>query len=233
MRKLLWLICLFVVMLSVTACGGPYKDNPLGYNHVRTLNSTATAIQVPSTTAQDVEHLRSPGLGSTPDTFAAAYGSPLPSSQPPTMYVFRAGLDDFPAGSILIVSFDKGKIDAAPRAVQISFVAGNSHPTTYNQAQAIAEGFFPDDTGQASVLQKNADYKCLVKGYQSPTMAGVFPKEAFLAQDGGVAKEGSIAVSFFPLYPRDGTGEDVYESATASEHEVSSVLIVLGSRPYC
>lgn len=239
MKRIVFFGCLVLFLaIAFTACGGAYNDSPLGYDYALTQTAkmqSQSPVAIPTTTGQNVAHLREPGLGTSPASFATKYGKPLPTSQPPTMYIFKAGLDDFPNGSLLVISFDKGAVDDTPRAVQISWIAGDSHATTYNQAQAIAEGFFPDDTGKPGVLQKkdSSPYKCLVKGYQSDTLAKVFPKELFQASDGNVAKEGSIAVSFFPYYSRGTYGEDHTGFVDSNNDKVSSVLITMGTRPYC
>ena len=46
----------------------------------------------------------------------------------------------------MIVGFDRSSNDNAPRANEISFVAGDMHPTTDTQAETIAESFLPDDS---------------------------------------------------------------------------------------
>ncbi len=239
MKRILFFFLAVLGVLLLTACDG-YKPNPVGYNYVYKLTPEASqpAIVVPSDTSKSVPHLRSPGLGTTPTTFVAKYGAPLKTSQPPTIYIFQVGLDAFPKGSALVVSFDKGAVDDAPRAVQISFIAGNDHPTTYNQAQAIAEGFFPDDIGTPTTINKQDDGKknCLTKGYTSDALAATFQAQNFTDASGSTAKPGTIAVSFFPLYLRnsfDGETLGSNGNSVTDMNIVSSVLVTLGTRPYC
>jgi hypothetical protein len=243
-RPALVLACLgLLVVLAASAfvsCGEVYQTNPVGYNYL--LNQGATtpqALHISPTAAATVKaipHLRSVGLGTTLASFSAKYGVPLASSQPPTLYVLQAGLDPFPDGSALVVSFDIGN-DTTPRALQISYVAGNAHPTTYAQAQAIAESFFPDDASGPTLINKQdtSDKKiCLSKGYMSDTLATVFPPQDFTGPNGSIAKPGTVAVSFFPHYQRIADGEDHSTGADLDDPNiVSSILVTLGTKPYC
>lgn len=240
-----FLACFLAFFL--VGCGEVYQDNPLGYNFL--IQDTPQAhgpISVPTFTAKIISGLRSVGIGSTPDTFVAKYGKPLPESQPPTLYVFQVSLDTFPAGSALVVTFDEGN-DNVPRATQISFVAGDNHPTTYAQAQAIAEAYLPTDTQGPSIINQQDDGKkvCESKGYMSATIANVFPAQDFAGTHGSIAKPGSVVVSFFPHYSRVDNVIDPrgYSGAPGENRElggdidnaniVSSVLITLGTKPLC
>jgi len=248
-RSLITLAMALLIILSVAlvACSGTsFKDNPVGYNHLldQSLSPTPKAHTITVPQAKDatpVAHLRIVGLGTPPMSFVDKYGQPLPISQPPTQYVFQAGMEQFPQGSEVVASFDLGKNNTIPRAVQISFVAGNAHPTTYAQARAIAEGFLPDDLSPQTTVQKmNNTDKCLVVSYTSATLAGLFPTQDFEGPDGGdLAKPGTVSVSFFPLLDRwtdnNGAprGENQYVDSNADGNQVSSILITLGNKPYC
>ncbi|EFH82177.1 hypothetical protein [Ktedonobacter racemifer] len=202
-------------------------------------------MTVPADQEKDQPGVRTPGLGTLPATWAKKYGAPLAQSEAPTIYVFRGSMDTFPDGNGVIVSFDKGSIDQEPRAVQISFIAGNKHPTTLAQAQAIAQGFFPTDTSSPSIIQSydphENDFKnsqCQALTYTSKTLAKLFPPQDFLDKQGGLAPAGSVTISFFPLYSRtDGTENNETASGGAAypvdENQVSSILITLGTKTYC
>lgn len=240
-------IMLALLSLAMAACSSTsFKENPVGYNHLinQTLSPTPKAHTITVPTTKDttpMAHLRAIGMGTTPISFVGKYGQPLPISQPPTQYVFQTGLDPFPQGSEVVVSFDLGKDNTIPRAVQISFTAGNAHPTTYAQARAIAEGFLPDDlSAQTTVQTTNNTNQCQVVSYTSNTLAQLFPAQDFEGPNGGdLAKPGTVSVSFFPLLNRwtdsNGTpaGEDQIVDGKADGNQISSILITLGNKPYC
>jgi len=231
---------LLPIILSACKFTTNHTLNPLGYNYVYSqFQATPEAGRAPVLVSQDAKatvypHVRKPGIGNTLSTFVGQYGQPLSHSHPPTLYLFQAGVDAFPDGSILIVSMDLAKEGATPRATQISYVAGNAHPTTYEQAQAIAEGFLPDDTSLPTQVQAFNDDtdQCLAKSYNSSTLGTIFPPQDFLGMNGKLAKPGDVAVSFFPHLDRSGAGEIVGENIDQTGI-VSSVLVTLGSRPAC
>jgi hypothetical protein len=172
------------------------------------------------------------------------YGQPLAPSQPPTQIWFKATLDTFPAGSVLIAGFDRSSLDNAPRANEISYVAGDNHPTTDTQAETIAISFLPDDTTGPTSVQKydgNANL-CQSETYTSPTLAKLFPPQDFLDGNGNTAKAGTVTLSLFPHYDRsssDGKPYELTKSAGYSGHptdnsdNVSSFLLTLGTKAYC
>src|SRR5262249_11175313 len=144
------------------------------------------------------------GIGLPPEAFTTQYGQPLSPSQPPTQLWYKATLDDFPGGSVMIVGFDRSSKDNVPRSNEISYVAGDKHPTTITQAETIAESFLPDDTQGPTVINRyNTDANtCQSEMYTSATLATLFPPQDFLDVSGKAAKPGTITLSLFPHYSR-------------------------------
>jgi hypothetical protein len=168
------------------------------------------------------------------------YGAPLAISRPPTQYVFQTTIEAWSGGSVLIVDFENGAQDVVPRAIQFSFVPGSNHPTTYEQAQALAEALLPSDiTGPVVVNQQNQDKRvCLSKSYNSPVLAQLFPPQDFIGQNGKIGKPGDVVVSFFPSLNQD-TVNNIPEGGLSGDDQITnpntigSVLIALGDRPSC
>jgi hypothetical protein len=231
----------------LTSCSAnAYQDNPVGYNFLFKLDSSSftKTITPPADTtkAKVYAHVKDLGIGSTLAGFITKYGAPLKASQPPTMYVFRAStLDVFPKGSTIIVSLENGNQDMVPRVVQISYVAGDNHPTTYAQAQTIAESFLPDDiVGPSTINKFNGNTAvCLSKSYSSAALSTVFPAQDFTAADGSVAKAGTVVASFFPHFSHQDQYNNQQQEHTGSGYDpdtsdtISSVLITPGTKPYC
>src|SRR5262249_19059238 len=97
-----------VLIVILAACGnGNFQNNALGYTFVGSNFSTDQhrTITIPSSNAQSVDHLRNYGIGLPPEAFTTQYGQPLSPSQPPTQLWYKATLDDFPGGSVMIVGF--------------------------------------------------------------------------------------------------------------------------------
>jgi hypothetical protein len=229
-----------LLMIALVACDGEFQDNPLGYTFVgSTLDKNQhRTITIPPSNASPVDHLRQYGVGLPPEAFVSQYGQALAPSQPPTQLWFKATLDDFPAGSVMIVGFDRSSKDGAPRANEISYVAGDKHPTTNTQAQTIAESFLPDDTQGPTVIHPY-DVKantCLSETYTSNTLAMLFSAQDFLDASGKIAKPGTITLSLFPHYPRSiSPPSDTHTGPTTPDqpNDVSSFLLTLGTKPYC
>jgi hypothetical protein len=177
-----------------------------------------------------------------PEAFVTQYGAPLSPSQPPTQIWFKATLDTFPAGSVLIVGYDRSSIDSAPRANEISYIAGDNHPTTLTQAETIAESFLPDDA-QGPTLIHAYDAKantCQSETFTSATLAALFPAQDFLDATGKPAKAGTVTLSLFPHYARStsasgGYPEDIHVNGDTPDqpNAISSFLLTLGTKPYC
>ena len=108
----LFLVPLLVLVLA--ACDGNFQTNPLGYSFVgQTMaHNQHRVVTLASFHAKSLAHLRPYGIGLTPDAFTVQYGQPLAPSQPPTQLWFKATLDDFPAGSVMIVGFDRSNVDS-------------------------------------------------------------------------------------------------------------------------
>jgi hypothetical protein len=144
----------------------------------------------------------------------------------------------------MIVGFDRSSFDNAPRANEISYVAGDNHPTTDTQAETIAVSFLPDDTtGPTNVHHyDNNNDTCQSETYTSATLAKLFPPQDFLDSNGNLAKAGTVTLSLFPHYQRfnnghpsevsHGTGSSSDESPDRPDN-ISSFLLVLGTKPYC
>jgi hypothetical protein len=245
-RRLLTSVLLaFLIIVFLTGCDNSFQDNALGYNFVGAnySNKTLTTQLAPSH-AKPVAHLRPYGIGLPPEAFVTQYGQPLVPSQPPTQFWFKASLDTFPSGSIMVVGFDRSSNDSAPRANEISFVAGDKHPTTDTQAETIAESFLPDDAQGPAVIHKYDAHAntCQSDTYTSATLATLFPAQDFIDTDGKVAKPGTITLSLFPHYTRytansstPSPHEDISTMGTAPDQPngVSSFLLTLGTKPYC
>jgi hypothetical protein len=184
--------------------------------------------------------LKQAGMGNTIDTFFAHYGAALSISHSPAQYVFQATLEAWPGGSVMFVNFENGAQDMTPRAIQFSYVPGSDHPTTYEQAQAIAEALLPSDTTGPIIVNAQSQDKrvCLSKNYYSSTLAQLFPAQDFIGVNGKAGKPGDVIVSFFPSLEQntalngpmsDGAGDDQIDNTNT----VGSVLIALGDRPSC
>lgn len=232
-----------LLLLALAACDGNFQSNSLGYSFVGANFNTSQhkTITIPPSNAQPVDHLRDYGIGLPPEAFITQYGQALGPSQPPTQLWFKATLDDFPAGSVMIAGFDRSSKDNAPRANEISYVAGDKHPTTITQAETIAESFLPDDAQGPTVINKY-DTKantCQSETYTSATLATLFPSQDFLDASGKVAKPGTITLSLFPHYYRsvnnNGTPNDDHNDGVMPDdsNQVSSFLLTLGTKPYC
>jgi hypothetical protein len=236
-------LVLLVLVLALAACDGNFQENPLGYSFVGKNSSNNLHHPVPLTPshAATIPHLRPYGLGLPPDAFAKQYGPSLSPSQPPTQYWFQATLDAFPGGSVMIVGFDRSSSDSLPRATELSYVAGDHHPTTVTQAATLAESFLPDDAKGPSVLHLYDAHAntCLSETYSSTTLASFFPAQDFLDQNGKLAKAGTVTLSLFPHYPRStdsfGNPSDTHvDSDTPDQpNAVSSFLLTLGTKSYC
>jgi hypothetical protein len=240
---MLFLVLSFGLTLMLAACDGDIADNPLGYSFVgKTIQGSdqKRTIALTPSKAKSLAHLRPYGIGLPPETFVTQYGSPLAPSQPPTQLWFKATLDTFPTGSVMIVGFDRSSVDSAPRANEISYVAGDNHPTTLTQAETIAESFLPDDTQGPALVNKYDTHAntCQSETFTSATLATLFPAQDFLDASGKVAKAGTITLSLFPHYYR-GSSTTAYPSDTHSgalpdqANAVSSFLLTLGTKPYC
>jgi hypothetical protein len=242
-KRFLLFAPLFFLALLFAACDGDIQNNPLGYTFVAsTLKPNAhSAIAVPPTHAKTIAHLRPYGVGLPPEAFVVQYGQPLAPSQPPTQFWFKATLDDFAKGSVMIVGFDRSSVDSTPRANEISYVAGDNHPTTITQAETIAESFLPDDTAGPVLINQYSTRAntCQSEYYTSATLATLFPPQDFLDATGKIAKPGTITLSLFPHYARnsysDGSVSDTHSGGTMPDqpNEVSSFLLTLGTKPYC
>lgn len=245
-RVLLVVVSLWA-LLTLAACDGDINDNPLGYTFVgKTFQADQKRnIPIAPSQAKTIAHLRPYGLGLPPEAFVTQYGAPLAPSQPPTQIWFKATLDVFPAGSVMIVGFDRSSVDSAPRANEISYVAGDNHPTTITQAETIAESFLPDDTQGPSVLNKldTTANTCQSATFVSATLAGLFPAQDFLDPSGKPVKAGTITLSLFPYYHRY-SGLETYatlnypndhhsDALPEQPNAISSFLLTLGSKPYC
>jgi hypothetical protein len=244
MRKFFPLIAaLSALLVLCTACDGNFQDNPLGYNFVgQTFDvSQHRTFTIPPSHAQQVAHLRPYGLGLPAENFIQQYGDPLAPSQPPTQIWFKATQDTFPNGSVMIVGFDRSSKDNAPRANEISYVAGDAHPTTDTQAETIAESFLPADS-QGPVILRQYDAHantCLSETYTSATLGTLFPAQDFLDASGKLAKQGTVTLSLFPHYtrysgsPPHESGHNDGDSPPDQTNAVSSFLLTLGMKPYC
>ena len=236
---------LLILLLILAACDQRYQINPLGYNYVASQLATPTpkaSIPVPTVIPPKSAppNLKMAGMGNTLDTFLKHAGTLLSISHPPAQYVFQTTLDIWPGGSILIVNFENGKEDLIPRAIQFSFVPGTNHPTTYEQAQALAEALLPSDiTGPVVVNQQNQDQRvCLSKSYSSTTLAQLFPPQDFVGVNGKLAKPGDVIVSFFPNLKQSGVYNEPQSDTSGNDqidnaNTIGSVLIALGDRPAC
>ena len=239
-------LCLWLA-LTLAACDGDIPDNPLGYTFVgKTMQASGQkrTINLTPSHAKTIAHLRPYGIGLPPEAFVSQYGAPLAPSQPPTQIWFKATLDSFPAGSVMIVAFDRSSVDSAPRATEISYIAGDNHPTTIAQAETIAESFLPDDTQGPVPTHKYDTHAntCQSETFTSATLATLFPPQDFLDASGKVAKAGTITLSLFPHYPRYNGSDanppypnDIHVNGTIPDqpNEVSSFLLTLGTKPYC
>ena len=232
------------LLLALAACDGNFADNPLGYSFVgKTFQpDQKRTVTVPPSQAKTIAHLRPYGVGLPPEAFTTQYGAPLAPSQPPTQLWFKATLDAFPMGSVMIVGFDRSSVDSAPRATEISYVAGDNHPTTITQAETIAESFLPDDTQGPTLINKYDAHAntCQSETFTSATLATLFPAQDFLDATGKTAKAGTVTVSFFPHYARSNTSNLAYPNDAHGDgyepdqpNAVSSFLLTLGTKPYC
>jgi hypothetical protein len=236
---LLFLVLGLWLLLTLAACDGDIADNPLGYTYVvKTMQGSDQKKTVPvsPSRAKPVTHLRPYGIGLPPEAFVNQYGSPLAPSQPPTQLWFKATLDAFPAGSVMIVGFDRSSIDSAPRANEISYVAGDKHVTTITQAETIAESFLPDDAQGPTLINKYDTHAntCQSETFTSATLATLFPAQDFLDASGKVAKAGTVTLSLFPHYNRAG-GDDTHINGVMPDqpNAISTFLLTLGTKPYC
>ncbi len=141
----------------------------------------------------------------------------------------------------MIVGFDRSDVDSLPRANEISYVAGDNHPTTDTQAETIAVSFLPDDAQGPTVLHPYDAHAntCLSEVYTSATLATVFPAQDFTDASGKIAKAGTITLSLFPHYARGNSTTD-YPNDTHADRDapdqpdaVSSFLLTLGTKSYC
>jgi len=242
-KRLAFLLLTPLLVLLLVACDGDFQANPLGYSFVgQTLvNNQHRTVPVAPSHGKSITHLRPYGIGLLPDAFTAQYGQPLAPSQPPTQLWFKATLDDFPAGSVMIVGFDRSTADSQARANEISYVAGNTHPTTDTQAETIAVSFLPDDAQGPTILHPYSEHAntCLSEVYTSATLATLFPAQDFTDASGKLAKTGTITLSLFPHYGRSTTQEGYPEDnhpfggGPDQPNAVSSFLLTLGTKSYC
>lgn len=234
-----------LLLFVLAACDQTYQTNPLGYNYAVDQFATATpSAHLPQPTLTPQQHpnplLKQAGMGNTIATFFAHYGAALSISHPPSQYVFQTTLEAWPGGSVMFVNFENGAQDLMPRAIQFSFVPGSDHPTTYEQAQAIAEALLPSDTTGPVVVNAQSQDKrvCLSKSYYSSTLAQLFPAQDFIGVNGKPGKPGDVIVSFFPSL-QQGTSFNGPASDLGGNDEidnpntVGSVLVALGDRPSC
>ncbi len=212
------MIAALLLPAVLCACDGDsIALNSLGYNYIASNYQAKKSqpVTIPSSSAKQVNGLKPYGIGLPPESFQLVYGNPLGPSQPPTQYWFRATLDDFPAGSVAIVGFDRSSLDSAPRANQISYVAGNRHRTTVTQAETIAVSYLPADTQGPTPISKYDAHaqRCQSEYLTSATLAKLFPPQDFQDADGKAAKAGTVTLSLFPLYDRStASGNEPYES---------------------
>jgi hypothetical protein len=223
------------IICLLSACDQKYADNPHGIAYLDTQTPTAKGPDVPLAKTLLPPHIRPAGLGAPLTTFVQKYGAPKGGYSHPPLYAFQVGPDSYSnGGSILIVTIQND------RAIEFSYVAGNQHPMTYQEAQEIIAKLLPDDVTSPTLVHPADDSKkqCLVKAYQSDSLALLFQHQDFLASSGTDAKVGSITANFFPdlssrtIYGQD-SGSLNGDSILANTTNVSSVLVNLGSKPAC
>src|SRR5262249_54554370 len=115
----LFLVLCLWLLPALSACDGDIAANPLGYSFVgKTMQESdqKKTVSVSPPHTKPLPHLRPYGVGLPPEAFVTQYGQPLVPSQPPTQLWFKATLDTFPTGSVMIVGFDRSSVDSAPRA---------------------------------------------------------------------------------------------------------------------
>lgn len=142
----------------------------------------------------------------------------------------------------MIVGFDRSNVDSQARANEISYIAGDNHPTTNTQAETIAVSFLPDDAQGPTVLRSYDTHAntCLSEVYTSATLATVFPAQDFTDASGKIAKAGTMTLSLFPHYHRNSTINGYPDDSHADNGDgpdqpnaVSSFLLTLGTKSYC